>query len=308
MADPKDFFADLLGTIEGEQERQAILATLTKDAKGKELVARINKLATDGENYNTWYKSEWPTYQRAHQTLSTVQKELETANKTIIELKAGKGAPGAPGEHTPPPQEEFDMESMTQEQLNKLLDDRIKAMGFVSKADAETIAETKAREAAAGVTTKVYGHAMPMVEAKLELRRKYEQDFPGKQFDNPAFDKFLGDNPNKFTTMGDAFAAFTRSDYENKTKADAFEQGRLAGEKTATEKLQREHADLAARGLPVDMGGGSGLPIMPGTPPPEPVELEKIDQNYDLGRRGGFRLAAGVAAKVKQDRAAGKQL
>ena len=242
----KDFFVDLLGTIEAEQDRQAILATMTKTEEGKKVFQRINVLAENGENYIAWHKDEkngWPVYKAAHEKLAEVTKQVETLTQERDALKAGK-APGAtPPANDTPLQEEFDMESMTHDQFNKALDDRIKAMGFVTKAEADAIADAKAREAAAGLSTRVYGHALPLVEAKLAAKRQYEQDFPGKRFDDAGFDKFIADNPNKFGTMGDAVAAFTRTDYENKTKADAFEQGRLAGEKTATEKLQKEHAD-----------------------------------------------------------------
>ena len=316
MPDVKDFFNEVLGTIEAEQERQAILATLTKTEKGKEVLARLNKLATDGENYNAWHKDEqngWPVFKKAHETLASVQKELDTVKQENEKLKAGKTSAATPAASAAA-QEEFDMESMTQEQLNKLLDDRIKAMGFISKNDAETIAETKAREAAAGVTNRVYTHALPLVEIKLAAKRQYEADFPGKRFDDAGFEKFMGDNPGKFPTIQDALGAFTKTDYENKTKADAFEQGRLEGEKKERERLTKEHSEMAARGLPIDMGGGSGLPTMPGAPPPEPVELEKLNADVDFDirkdtRSGGVgQLARAVAAKMRADKAAGIRL
>ena len=318
MPDLKDFFSDLLGTIEGEQERQAILSTLTKTDKGKEMLNRLNALATDGENYRTWHNNEvngWPVYKKAHETLSSVQKQLDETLKENEELKAGKGAAAAADPQTPAATEEFDMEAMTQEQLNKLMDDRIKAMGFISRADAESIADIKAREAAAGLQMKVYKHALPLLQSKIELTRQFEADFPGKKWDRErdnAFDKFVGEN--KFPSMLDAYAAFTRTDYEAKTKADAFAQGQIEGAKVERERLEKQYAEQAARSLPVDMGGGIGIPIAPGALAPEPVDLEKInsDTDFDISRdvrSGGVgQLARAIAQKVKADRASGKTM
>lgn len=301
MAQPKDFFGDVLATIENEQERAAMRAVLEKNPATKTLVANVNRFATDGEGYATWYRDKWPEYETAHKTLPTVQAQLAEANKTIETLqgKSGNQPPNKEGEL-------FDMAEMTQEQLNKLFDDRIKAQGFVTKAEAEQMA----LQAAAGVKVNMYDEGLPMIEQMMSLGRRFEADFPSKKWDGDfrlKFNTYLAENKGVHRNLAEAYDAFFRSDYNDKMKADAFAQGEATGMKKAQDQFAADEAARAGRSLPVDMIGANGVPGNP-TAPPTPVELDKIPTDYDISKRGDSALEFAIAAQVRKDRAAGKQV
>jgi len=213
----------------------------------------------------------------------------------LAEAKAGKPAKGAKEEETP-------LDEMTPEQMLARVEENLKAKGYVTAAEATRLATEAATTAAAGVQARVYTQGLPMVERMMAVQDKYRKDF-GKDMDRKAFGKFIEDQ--KFSDVDHAYEAFTREDYVNKVKAEAFDQGVLKGTKDTTEKLTRESSEAALRSLPVDMGGTHGFSSRPGEPP-KPVAMSDIKEDYQLGPRGGFKLAHAVAAQIATDKAAGK--
>jgi len=294
-------FEDVLKTIQNEQEAAAIRAAIAKNPETKRLLDTIEAHAKDGESYSQWYQKEWPNFKDAPILKTQLADAQTTITKLQDELK-GKAPAG-----TPPP-EDIDVADMTPEQFNaavqKAVQDQIKAQGFVTAAEAQTMAQTAAIAAAADAKAKVYTHGLPLVERMVEVGRKFQADF-GKPFDRKAFGEFL--DKGGHSDVDKAYEEFTRQAYFDKAVAEAREQGKVEGVKETKDQMVKQGTENALRSLPVDMTGTAAMPSTPGAAP-VPVELDKIPEDYSLGRKGGFQLAHAVAAQVAKDRAAGKQV
>ena len=300
------FFEDILKTIENEQEAASIREALSRNPETKKMLDSVEARVKNGDTYVEWYKKEWPKFQDAPQLREQVAAAQETIEKLNAELKAGKPAAVPP--------EELNMEEMTTEQfnaaVNKAVAEQVKAQGFVTQAEAQQMSEQAALKAAGAAESKVFTHGLPLVERFVLLGRKYEEDFKNpdgtpKKLDRAAFGKFIEDN--RIADPDAAYEQFTRADYLDKVKADSYAQGQLKGAKDAEEAHNKQRTEEATRMLPVDMTGSATVPTVPGEVA-VPVELDKVPEDYQLGRKGGFRLAAAIAEKVKADRAAGKQV
>lgn len=289
-------FDDVLSMISDAQEREAIKKSLEKNPEALKAVTALDNLAKDGTSYNEWYKVKWPEEQ---QKLTAAQKELVAAQVRIKELETGRTTTT-----TTPAAGGTEVGDMTVEQIEERMMGRLKKEGFVTVAEANRIADEKATAAAAAAQGRVYTHGLPMVERMMAVQDKFNKDF-GKQMDRAAFGKFIADN--KYSDVDVAYEAFTRDQYLDKIKTDAFEQGKLAGTKETAERIGRENSDAVLRGLPSDMQGSHRFASQPGAPP-EPVALKDIPANYQLGQRGGFKLANAIAAQIEADKAAGKTI
>lgn len=294
---PPGRFDDVLKMINDAQDRAAIEATLAKHPDAKKALEQVDKFAADGIQYNTWHANPagFPEYDKRYKAHEKLTADLEAANETIKALKAGKPGDGNGGGET------VDLADMTLEQIGAQMEERLRAKGFVTKAEAERIADEKARAASANVESRVYQHGLVQVEDMEDCKRDYQTQF-GKALDRTAFGKFLTDG--KYASISDGYRVFTAQDRENKLKADSFEQGKVQGAKEKADELAKLNSESALRGLPTDMTGGQGFISHPGTPP-APVAMKDIPENYQLGQRGGFKLAHAVAAQIEADRAAG---
>ena len=284
-------FEDVLKFISDEQERQAMVKVLEKNPEAKKALEQVEKLANDGQEYLSWRANPqgFQQYDNAFKNLPTVRKELEAANKIIADLKAGTHSGG---------DETLDLGNMTLDQVTAKMEERLRAQGFVTKAEAEQLAMSAAAKAKADV----YSHGLLQVESMEDAKRNYEKEF-GKTLDRSAFGEFI--TKGKYGDINQAYKDFTADDRMNKIKADAFAAGQKDGADKKAEELAKLNAESAMRGLPVDMNGSNGFISKPGEAPTQ-VDLKDIPGNYQMGQRGGFKLAHAVAAKIEADRAAGK--
>ena len=293
-------FDDVLTLIEDAQAREAITKTLEGSPAAKAALQKLDVLANDGKVYNEWHQNPqgWKLYEERFAKFPQLTSDLEAANAKIAELTGAK----PPADQNANGGEKVELGDMTLEQLEQRFEQRMAAKGFVTRAEAERMADEKARAAAAGVETRIYTHGLIQVENMEDAKRNYQTEF-GKTLDRTAFGKFITEG--KYASVEMAYKAYTEQDRLDKVKADAFAQGQAEGDKKAREALAKEGAESAMRGLPTDMNGTHGFVSHPGAPP-TPVAMKDIPADYQLGARGGFKLAHAVAAQIEADRAAGK--
>jgi hypothetical protein len=293
-------FQSVLDSIQDAQERAAMEAALKKNPDTAQLIRNLDIEAGNGDRYRTWYKDERKPLEDAQAEVVSLRTQLATLQK----------------QNTPPPQPNPEFETEVGEMklgtLIEKLEAKLRADGFISKQEAEALAEAKALAAAASARSQVYTHGLPAVEGFIALGRKFESDF-SKPFPRKEFGEYVDKGLHK--TLEEAYEAFFRAQYTDKIKAEAFAQGEAKGTKDTTERLTQQHAAATASSLPGDMGGNSFIASMVGSTPtaPAPTKIDEIlnDGSITLSKRGSSSpspLARAVAAKMKADREAGKSL
>jgi hypothetical protein len=290
-------FEQLIQQIKDDQEK----AVLQKVFKENEAALKdLEAAATYREQMETWRqndKSGFPVYEHAYQEYLKLKPEFEATQKKAealaAELEALKSAKPPEGQEGAP--QPIDIEKLGQAIMAKM-----KASGeIVTKAEALALAQQKADEARQSLIQRGFPEMKGLIEAGI----RYKEDF-GKKLDEQAFQQAV----LKHGSVDAAYRAFTEPEYKakedarikaeiDKAKAEAFEQGVAKGRTEAGNAFVPQDQVGAANFFRSDSVG----PAEPPTP------LDKIPKDIDITKQGDV-LARAVAAKWREDQAAGKVL